>query len=120
MAKRSLTKQQELFLEALFGEADGDLYAAKRIAGYSPNYSMSEVISTLKDEIVERTKTYLALHAPKASIKLTKVLDAPEKLGNDNILKAAKEILDRAGVNKSETVEIGSGGIFILPAKRTD
>lgn len=120
MAKQ-LTEQQEIFLEALFGEAEGSAIKAKRRAGYAESYPASRVVETLKDEIVERTKQYLAGNGPKAAIKLVGVLDDPTRLGNDQILKASKEVLDRIGVNKDTMINIGdTNGIFILPAKKEE
>ena len=115
---KQLSEQQEIFLEALFGEAQGIPLKAKRIAGYSDSYPASRIVEALKDEIVERTKQYLAGNGPKAAIKLVGVLDDPSRLGNDQILKAAKEVLDRIGVNKDTMINIGdTNGIFILPSK---
>jgi len=46
------------------------------------------------------------------------VLDNPIALGVKEVLMASKEILDRAGIVKSEKIELGGNGIFILPSKR--
>lgn len=116
MAKE-LTVMQKLFLEHLFETTGGDEVEAKRLAGYSDNYPTSAVVESVKDEIVERTKLFLARKGPKAAFKLVDVLDNPEKLGTKEILTAAKDILDRAGVVKVEKLDVTSNGIFILPAK---
>ncbi len=115
---RSLTDQQKLFLEVLFEEAQGDVVTAKRLAGYHPQYPTSSVVNTLKDEIVEATKTYLARSGPKAAIGVVDVLDNPTNLGVKEKLAAAKDILDRIGVSKTEKVDVTSNGIFLMPAKR--
>jgi len=62
---RELTKQQEKFLEALFGEANGNPKQAGEIAGYSPS-SYPKVVKSLKDEILERAEYSLAFNSAKA------------------------------------------------------
>lgn len=119
MAK-NLTDQQKLFLEVLFDEAGGNFATAKKLAGYHPTYPTSQVMKTLQDEIVEATKTFLARNGPKAAVGLVGVLDSPMALGNKEKLAAAKDILDRIGVTKTEKIDITSNGVFILPAKRGD
>lgn len=119
MAK-TLTDQQKLFLEVLFDQAGGDVVLAKKLAGYHEGYPTSSVLNTLKDEIVEATKLYLARNGAKAAISLVKVLDNPIELGVKEKMAAAKDILDRVGVTKTEKVDVTSNGLFILPAKRVD
>ena len=123
MAKeKQFTTMQKAFLDALFGEAEGDLKAAKNAAGYSAATSMHEVIDPIRDEIVERASSVLAVHAPKAAFSMIGVMDAPAQLGARNIVTAAAQVLDRAGVVKKEQVEVTApeGGIFILPPKKTE
>ena len=65
----------------------------------------------------------LAREAPTAAFKLIEVMksDKPVPQAN-NKLQAAQTILDRAGVVKTDKVDINhnvSGGIFILPEKHT-
>lgn len=117
MAKRALTEQQKLFLEVLFEAADGDVVTAKKMAGYAPTYPTSSVVNTLKDEMIEAAKTYLAQNAPKAAIGLVSVLTSPGQLGVKEKLMAAKDILDRTGLAKTEKLEVSTSGLFILPAK---
>lgn len=114
---KKLSDQQNLFLEYLFGEAEGDALTAKRLAGYSDTTPTSQIVRTLKDEIVERTKDYLAMNGPKAAAKVVGVLNNPIALGNKEVLAASKEILDRIGVVKTEKVEVSGHGIFYLPKK---
>lgn len=115
---KKLSDQQKLFLEVLFDQAEGDLVEAKRLAGYSETYPTSQVVKVLKDEILEATKDYLSRNGPKAAIRMVGVMDNPIALGVKEVLAAAKEVLDRGGVVKTERVELGGNGIFILPAKR--
>lgn len=117
---RQLTDQQRLFLEVLFDEAEGDPVAAKKLAGYSPTYPTSQIIKTLKDEIVEATKDYLARSGPKAAIAITGIVDNPIQLGSKERLAAAKDVLDRIGVSKTEKIDLGTNGIFVLPAKKEE
>jgi len=62
---KELTKQQESFLSALFGEAEGSPKKAGEIAGYASS-SYPKVIKALKDEILERAEYSLALNSAKA------------------------------------------------------
>ncbi len=116
---KQYTEMQEAFLEALCGEARGSIREAMNIAGYSPNTRTKEVVEPLKDEIVERASTMLAMNAPKAAFSLTGVLVDPSQVGAKNAVSAAKEVLDRVGLVKKEKIEVSTqqGGLFILPPK---
>jgi len=114
---RPLTDQQKLFLEVLFEEANGDFVAAKKLAGYHPTYPTSSIVKTLEDEIINATKQFLSRSGPKAAVGLVGVLDDPTQWGVKEKLAAAKDILDRIGVSKTEKIDINSNGLFILPAK---
>lgn len=119
---KKYTEKQELFLEALMGEAKGNLREAMRIAGYSDRTKLNEVVGPLKQEIVDRASTVLALNAPKAAFSMLGVLDDPTALGARNQINAAKEVLDRTGLVKKEQVEVRNtgGAMFILPPKQSD
>ena len=117
---RQLTDQQRLFLEVLFDQAGGDVVKAKKLAGYHDTYPTSSVLKTLKDEIVEATKDYIARNGPKAAIAIVGVMDNPIELGVKEKMAAAKDILDRMGVVKTEKIDVGANGIFVLPANRSD
>jgi hypothetical protein len=119
MAKE-LTDMQKLFLEYLFGEAAGDTVSAKRMAGYSENYPTSAVVESVRDEIIEHTKLYLTRNGAKAAMKVVGVMDDPTQLGTKEVLAAAKEVLDRIGVVKTEKVELGGSAVFVLPAKQIE
>jgi hypothetical protein len=118
--KKVLTEKQEALLEALFGEANGNVRHAMRIAGYSDTAKTNEVLKGVRDEVIERATTMLALHAPKATFSMLGVLDDPGAMGARNAVAAAREILDRAGLVKREQVEVKSTGqaIFVLPPKK--
>ena len=115
---KQLTEKQQAFISVLFGEARGDLYAAKRLAGYSDNTLLSEITSGIKDEIIEATKNFMAHNAPKAAYAIISGIDDPTELGIRDKLNAAKDLLDRSGIVKSEKMQVeSSGGVFILPPK---
>ena len=115
---RELTTKQQTFLQVLFDEADGDYVKAKRIAGYSETTSPSEVLRSVKDEVLELTKEYMAMNAPRAARAMVNVLERPSELGNQHRLNAAKELLDRIGIHKTDKVEVSTpNGIMILPPK---
>tara|TARA_R110001592_G_scaffold22764_4_gene90177 strand:- start:2585 stop:2956 length:372 start_codon:yes stop_codon:yes gene_type:complete len=120
MEKKKLTERQQMFVDALMGEAAGDIRSAMDIAGYSSNTTIKEAVEPVKDDIVEAAQLMMAMNAPKAAVGLTNVITDPSALGARNIVAAAKEILDRAGVSKRETLEVTGpeGGIFILPPKQ--
>jgi hypothetical protein len=120
--KLPLTEKQEAFLQALTNEAQGDIRAAMRVAGYSDSTKTSEVVNNLREEIIERTQTMLAVNAPKAAAGLLGVLNDPSAMGARNAVSAASQILDRVGVVKKEQVEVESKGnaMFILPPKTSE
>ena len=116
---RLLTENQQKFLEVLFDEANGDVVAAKKLAGYSDSTATRLVVEALKDEIAEATRSYFARTAPKAAMAMTNALYDPTELGIRDKMSAAKDLLDRAGLGQVERVDVNSsgGGVFILPAK---
>jgi len=115
---RQLTENQQKFLEVLFDEAQGDVVLAKKLAGYSENTPTRLIVDALKDEIFDATKTYMSRIGPKAAVAFGNALMDPTQLGVKEKMIAAKEILDRAGVVKTERVQVeSSGGLFILPPK---
>ena len=118
--KKPLTERQEALISALMGEANGDFRAAMRIAGYSEHTTVKEAITPIRDHIVDAAQMMMAMNAPKAAASLAGVFVDPSALGVRNIVAAAKEVLDRAGVVKREQLEVKGpeGGIFILPPKQ--
>lgn len=115
---RQLTDQQKKFLECLFGDANGDPLRARRLAGYSEGYNVRDIMDALKEEILDMTKLYLATNAPKAAMAIVDGINDPTELGTKEKLSAAKDILDRIGVVKTEKVEVSApNGLMILPAK---
>lgn len=119
--EKPLTEKQEAFLEALCGEAMGNIRMAMNIAGYSSTTKISEVVGPLREKIVDRASLMLAMNAPKATFSIINVLDDPSSLGARNAVQAAREILDRTGLVKKEQVEVqtSGGGLFVLPPKKS-
>lgn len=118
MAKtRTYTAQQDAFLAALEGEANGNIREAMNIAGYSKNVRQSDIVNSLKDEILEIAKTKLAGGSIKAVDELLNLLSNPQSLSARTTIAAVREILDRTGIVKQEqvTVSTDGGGVFILP-----
>jgi len=120
MTKKKLNERQEALISALVGEANGDLRLAMNIAGYSKNTSIKEAITPIKEEVIEAAQLMVAMNAPRAAAGLTSVITDPSELGARNIVSAAREILDRSGVIKSEQIEVKGpeNAVFILPPKQ--
>ena len=118
--EKSLTDTQEKFLDALFGEAQGNPRRAGELAGYS-EHSYPKVLRNLKDEIVKRAENYLAIHSAKAATKMVNMLDEDGTTPHASIrMEAAKQILDRIGIVKKDQLDVNMNlkhGLFILPAK---
>lgn len=114
-----LTPKEELFLEVLFAEANGDMTLAMELAGFSKTTSKQQLASKLKEEILESSKTYLASSAPLAVMSIINVLNDPTHPGAKNRISASKEVLDRIGVVKEEkkTIDVNNRVMFVLPAK---
>ena len=115
---RALTERQQKFLAVLMDEAGGDISTAKIMAGYSANTSNLEVTNSLKEEIIDVTHSYLARNVPKAAMAMVGALYDPTELGIRDKMAAAKELLDRTGLVKTEKVQIeAKGGVMLMPAK---
>ena len=115
---RELNEKQQKFLEVLFEEAGGDVVAAKKLAGYSENTPTTAIVRGLKEEILEATQMYMARNAPKAAIAMTGALYDPTELRIRDKMSAAKELLDRVGLVKTEKMQVeASGGVMLMPPK---
>ena len=120
MAKE-LTEQHKRFLEVLFTDAGGNINQAMRMAGFSEGYSRRSLTNYLKEEIIEATQLYIAMAAPKAAVAMINAIDDPTELGLKEKMSAAKDLLDRAGLVKTEKVQVEStGGVMVLPAKERE
>jgi len=88
------------------------------MAGYSANTANLEVTNSLKEEIIDVTHSYLARNVPKAAMAMVGALYDPTELGIRDKMAAAKELLDRTGLVKTEKVQIeAKGGVMLMPAK---
>ena len=115
---RQLSEKQEKLLSVLFDEAGGDIVTAKKLAGYSDATSTSDIVKGLKDELMEATQLYMDRNAPKAAMAMVGGLFEPTQLGIRDKLSAAKELLDRTGLVKTDKVQVeASGGVMLMPPK---
>jgi hypothetical protein len=118
--KKNLTEKQEAFLNNLI-ETGGDFKKSAELAGYAGNHY--QILKSLKHEVVDLASDVLAREAPTAAFKLIQIMKSDKPVPQaGNKLQAAQTILDRAGVVKTDKVDINhnvSGGIFILPEKHT-
>ena len=118
---RALTEKQQKLLAVLFDEAGGDIIAAKKLAGYSDATSSTEILNSLKEEILDATSTYMARNAPKAAMAMVGALYDPTELGIRDKMSAAKELLDRTGLVKTEKMQVeAKGGVMLMPPKQMD
>ena len=116
---RQYTENQLKFLEVLFDDANGDVATAKKLAGYAEGSSTTNIVKSLKEEILEATQQYMARNAPKAAVAMVSGMDDPTQLGMRDKLSASKELLDRVGLVKTEKVQVeASGGVMLLPPKK--
>ncbi len=117
---RELTERQQKFLAVLMDEAGGDITTAKKLAGYSPNTTNTEITNSLKEEILDVTHSYLARNVPKAAMAMVGALHDPTELGIRDKMAAAKELLDRTGLIKTEKVQVeATGGVMLMPPKQS-
>jgi hypothetical protein len=121
MAKEKvLTENQQKFLDALFGEAHGDPELAKKLAGYAESVRVSEIVKSLKQEIVKVSLDVFAVNSVKAALEQIELLHNPTQAGALTKLKVIESILNRAGAAEKTdgvNVNVPAGGIFIMPAK---
>ena len=115
---RQLTEKQQKLLDVLFEEAGGDIVAAKKLAGYAETSSTAEIVKGIKEEILDATHMYMARNAPSAAMAMVGGLMDPTELGIRDKMSAAKELLDRTGLVKTEKMQVeASGGVMLMPPK---
>lgn len=119
LPSKSLTSQQLTFLDALSGDAKGNLKLAAELAGYSPKTRMVDIVAPLKDHIINVIKDILIQNGPNAAFGIVNAIIDPTVPGTQHRIKAATELLDRIGVVKPEatTDATNKPAIFILPPK---
>lgn len=119
--EEGLTEKDRAFLDFLVDQAQGDIRKAMDLAGIPKNVPTSAITKRLGKQIKDRSRVYLESNTLKASIGLVQVLNDPSAVGNKNVIAAAKEVLDRGGVYKEETIiAVDEKNMFILPAKNKD
>jgi hypothetical protein len=102
--EKEITDKQAAFLEALLGEARGNIRAVMNIAGYSKMTKTSKVVSSLREEIIERAGLMLTMSAPKAALGIVDVVDDPLSMDGRNTISAARAIdLYKADTGKRKT-----------------
>jgi len=117
MAKE-LTEKQQKFLDVLFDEANGDVTQAKLLAAYAPTTSTSDIVRGIKEQVLEATQMFMARNAPRAAVAMVSGINDPTELGMREKMTAAKELLDRTGLVKTEKMQVEStGGVMLMPVK---
>jgi phage terminase small subunit len=119
--KRKLTDKQEKFLDELLSNG-GHVKNAVAAAGYKEQ-SRSWLTRSLRDEIIERTRSMLATNSVKAANRIIEGLDADGTVPLNQMdmrLKTAESVLDRVGLGKKQQLEVEGQvmhGIVMLPSK---
>ena len=119
--KRKLTDKQERFLDELLSNG-GHVKNAVAAAGYKEQ-SRSWLTRSLRDEIIERTRSMLATNSVKAATRIIEGLDADGTVPLNQMdmrLKTAESVLDRVGLGKKQQLEVEGQvmhGIVMLPSK---
>ena len=119
--KRKLTEKQEKFLDELLSNG-GHVKNAVAAAGYKEQ-SRSWLTRSLRDEIIERTRSMLATNSVKAASRIIEGLDADGTVPLNQMdmrLKTAESVLDRVGLGKKQQLEVEGQvmhGIVMLPSK---
>ena len=118
---RKLTDKQERFLDELLSNG-GHVKNAVAAAGYKEQ-SRSWLTRSLRDEIIERTRSMLATNSVKAANRIIEGLDADGTIPLNQMdmrLKTAEYVLDRVGLGKKQQLEVEGQvmhGIVMLPSK---
>ena len=68
--------------------------------------------------MLEATQLFMARNAPRAAMAMVSGITDPTELGIKEKMAAARDLLDRSGLVKTEKLQVeSSGGIMLLPAK---
>lgn len=125
MTDKEREDRKKLFIDLLFtdveaGGASGNADLAKELAGYAESTRGRQLLDYYAKEIEEATKKFFSQVAPESAFSILSLLRNPAQIGGKEKLAAAKDLLDRAGFVKTEKLEVGgSGGLFILPPKKS-
>ena len=121
-SKKELTERQKSFVEALF-DNQGNISKAMKQAGYTPG-SRAWLVSSVANEVIERTQKYLATHGVKAAQSIINALDSYGTTPKGELrLKAAESLLNRIGIGSRETVDhnvTALHGVVLLPNKKEE
>ena len=91
------------------------------MAGNPDGTSTNDIVKSMKDAIMEATQMYMSRNAPKAAMAMVGGLYDPTELGIRDKMAAAKELLDRTGLVKTEKMQVeATGGVMLMPAKKTE
>lgn len=116
---RDYTPKQKKFLTEYAKNNFTNPKEAAEKAGYTTHYW--SMIHSLKEDIKEIAEALMVGAAPEAASTVYAILSSDKPIpAAQTKLAAAKEILDRAGVIKTEKVDHNhqvSGGLFLIPAK---
>lgn len=118
--KRNYTVKQRKFLKLFAKEGFKNAKMCAEKAGYNTS-GIWQVLMSLREDIEEIARCTLLGAAPVAAETMVNILEGGSSLGNREKIAAAKEVLDRVGIVKPETVNHNhqvSGGLFILPMKQ--
>ena len=112
----------QVFIDAFF-EQEGDLTKTAEFLNIERRICRKHAIR-LKEKILERAETEMALNAPKAVSELINVMAGGSGMPTSLIrMDAIKQVLDRAGIVKKDKLDVninGNNAIFILPAKDSE
>lgn len=118
---KNLNEKQEKFLDVLYEEAEGDIRMAMRLAGYSDETRIHEVVTPLAKQIRDLTRNYIENGTIKAAQQLVHMVTNSHEPGIKDRLAVVKELLDRGGFDKTQRIEIDTpNAVFVLPSKKED
>ena len=117
---KQLTEKQQALIDAL-GERRRVIFVVRWILLAIVVDAVALNHQPYQEEIIDSATTLLAMNAHKAALGLVGIIDDPSALGLE-MLYAAKEVLDRAGVVRREQLDVKASGdaVFILPPKNVD
>lgn len=107
MTETTPAEKLSLFKEAYFDNG-GNLKEAYLAAGFSPisaASNASKYFAAHREEIQTFVHTRIATHVPKAIGTIVKIMNNEQEKGGIR-LKAAQDLLDRAGYKPSDRIEI--------------
>lgn len=118
--KEPTEEKQIAFFDNLV-ENGGLVGQAAEAAGYSKSYAY-QLAKKYKEYLLDRVEGHIFLSSVKAAKVLTDTMDDDGTTANGKLrMEAAKDVLDRSGVIKTEKSELkveAPNGVLILPAKK--